>query len=178
MSEQEVQKIAYAPVQGDMNRFVPQDQTGVDFLLVSPENDTSKRNLLDEKSGKVELTQTAHKNLNTVDVSTSNLSPSQMLSVSLLAIVSRECQTITDYYKTEEGRKEKIRYDLSEAQSVLTDVFHTLCTISKAGKPVGGFLLSAIRTRIEHSESSMTEKVLDAEKEEKEKKKGFFKSWK
>jgi hypothetical protein len=165
----------YLPLTGDISKFVPQNQIGVDYMLVSPENDTSKRYQLDEKTKKFENMQTPFKNVNTTDLATGNLSPMQSVAGIQLLLMINHCQLVTSYYSTE-GKNEKIKYDFSEAHNTLTNFLHSVCTISKAGSPKGGMLLEILKTHVERTTSSIQETLKQQEVEQE--KKGLFGGWK
>jgi len=133
-------------------KYVPTDAIGVDFMLVSPQNDTSIRNVYDERLGQARPIQTAFKNVNSHDVSTANFSDSQVLAASLLSIIARECQMITEYFKSPAAQDEKVKYDLSEAQAAIVDIKDTFGTATKAGRPRGATLLRAIRNQFTSSD--------------------------
>jgi len=162
------QSTTFNPIPVDSSKVIPQTQIGVDFILVSPETNTAeKRQLKNKVIKKIDL---PFKNFNNSDLTTTNLSPSQVACLVSLSVNAMQCQMIT-----ENTRSEKIPLDLTDAQNYLTNIAHCFCSIFKSGAPHGGMLLEAIRTKIERTEANISEQL---EQKELEKKKGFFGGWK
>jgi hypothetical protein len=147
------------PLAFDFSKVVPRDQTGVDFLLISPRSDTSKRNIVDNKTGLTKNVQLAYKNVTTEDLTTGNLGDMGIVGGGIHLFNVMLDQSITEYYNSVSGRKRRLRYDFSESQAKWTDYLHSLLNISKSGKPRGGTLMNAIRTKFERVESKSVEDI-------------------
>jgi hypothetical protein len=170
------------PSRLDMGKIIPRDQTGIDFLLVSPDNDTSKRYEWNAKTKEVQNIQLPYKNLNTMDVTTSNISDFKFVSMSMLGYVSLRRQATTEYFQTLAGQRERVRYDFSGSQARLTNFVHYFCSLTKGARPRGGMLMNSIRTKLERVESMSVEDIKQSggngEKNQPQQKQGMTQGWK
>lgn len=171
-----LQEGIYKQVGQESSKFVPQTSVGVDYMLVSPENDTSKK--FSKINNKVLSIQLPFKNINTSDLSTANLSPMQVTASTQVLLMLNFFQMASSYYQSEDGKSEKVKYDFSEAHSALTNFLHSFCSVSKSGRPRGGMLMEILRTRVERSEASISEVIKQSELEKESDKKGWLKGWK